>query len=104
MIVLASAIIFFTGKLERPGLNIFEWMIVILGSLIVLYSYTAEFFQFLNEYASLKELIIGIDPKEYIQYSTLFTPQKFRWWVFLTGVGFHFLAVILYVYRCWKKS
>ena len=99
MIILAFCIIYFIDKkgitkLEKP-----VWALLILGSAIILISYTMEYTTFMLNKFSVNG-IFGVSQKsEIIQYACTFVPHNFNWYIFGTGVLMQFVGIYVFYFR-----
>lgn len=85
MIGLALAIIFFSSKKQKAAIAKGEWILLITGSLVVIYAYTEEFTRFMLEKFSLSDLLSGMAAKEVLKYACSYIPRIFRWDIFFAG-------------------
>ena len=104
MILLAITIIYFTDKDAKAKISKIEWILMIFGSLVIIYSYTEEYMNFMLKYFSFKELFIYPDQSEIIKYSTIFIPYNFNWLIFGAGQLMIFAAIILFYFRMIKET
>jgi hypothetical protein len=102
MILLAIILI---EKSRRAAIRIsgFEWMLLILGSIAVILSYTLEYTHFMLDKFSLHELFKPENPQLVVDYATTFIPRHFMWGLFACGVALHGLAIGSIVLRTSQK-
>ena len=62
-----------------------EWILLILGSLIVIWAYIEDYVGFLNQDFTVKEIFFPKDTGRLIEFATRYVPQEFNWWIFGTG-------------------
>lgn len=101
MLALAVAIFIIEGKRQNTHLGFAEWSLLIGGTLIIIFSYTAEYSMFILSKFSLRELINFTDSYEIMRYATKYIPEYFNWFVFGAGCLLHLLAITIY---CMKNS
>jgi hypothetical protein len=93
MILLALVII---GRGDAPW-RVFTkrmvWVLLIAGSIIIIFSYTLEYSQFILQRYSWHDLLVDGISKEMLISGTEYMPQKFPWWIFLIGEVMHLGAV-----------
>jgi hypothetical protein len=98
MIILAIYIIFFIEKNIKAGVGILSWALLTAGSLIIIFSYTQEYVQFILQRFSFGEML-GAGNKDVLNYACTFIPQHFNWWVFSAGQMMYFAAIFIYCFR-----
>lgn len=99
MIVLALLIIHFTSVNQNATISSLEWTLLILGSLVVIVSYTEEYTRFMLKDFSFFQLISGQNTMAIIEKACTFIPQRFNWWIWCIGVVMHLLAIIHFANR-----
>jgi len=102
MIVLAILLIRGNRK-HQQRLNSFEWMLLIVGSLLVILSYTREYTSFLLTKFSFEELFRASKTKDLLDFGTSFVPEHFDWLLYCVGVSLHWLVlglVCMRIYSC----
>jgi hypothetical protein len=104
MIFLALAIIFFSGKKQKATIAKIEWGLLILGSLIVIYTYTEEFTRYMLHRFNFSELLTISGNSDVLKYACTYIPKIFRWDIFSAGVLMHLAAIVLYSFRVFKQN
>jgi len=99
MILLALLVSYFTTKNPLAKVNSKEWALLVIGSLIVIVSYTEDYVGYMLGEFSLMELLIPTNSNEVMDYAIGYVPQHFAWWVFGLGQGIIFLAIFLFYFR-----
>lgn len=102
MIILALAIISFTNLFKNVKISRIEWLLLIIGSLIVIIAYTEEYTGFMLQYFSFVQLFDYSNANEVMQYATLYSPKVFNWWIYCIGVSMHGIAIGLFIFRNYK--
>lgn len=69
------------------------WTLLIVGSVIILISYTLDYSQFILQRYSWHDLLVNGISKEMLISGTEYMPQKFPWWIFVIGEVMHLIAV-----------
>ena len=96
MILLAFIIIHFTEKNGDAKINKYEWMLLITGSLVIMFSYTQEYLSYMLNKFSFAEML-GISGKqEVINYACNFIPKYFNWYIFCLGELMNLSAIYLF--------
>jgi hypothetical protein len=101
MILLGSAILTIR-KNEKllTRLTRWEWILLLAGSVIVLFAYMEDFTGFVMDYKrSLPRGEISWE-QFMIIFPSRFIPRSFDWLIFSAGVLMHFLAIVLIYKRC----
>jgi len=93
MILLALMILYFKNKNSNIQIGKVVWTLLILGSMIVIISYTMDYVQFMTQKFSFLQIMGLGDTKAAFDYATTYIPVSFNWWVFLCGVTMHFGAI-----------
>jgi len=101
MIILALTLIYFkdnpSPRIKKVKTGKLVWPLLILGSLVVIISYTMDYVGFMSDKFSFIQLIGIGDTQGVLEYATAYIPVNFNWWVFLCGVLMHFSALILLI-------
>jgi hypothetical protein len=85
MILLALLITHFTNKGIRVFISSREWLLFILGSLIIIFSYTEDYLSFMLNEFDLWELFTAPISQKVIVYAREYVPQYFNWGLFIAG-------------------
>lgn len=99
MIALTFIIIYFVWKKGNAITEWQEWSLLIIGSLVVIFSYTYKFSFFMLDKFSFYEIVSVDYRQKIIEYACTYVPQYFNWWIFLTGELMHIAAIVLIVKR-----
>jgi hypothetical protein len=93
MILLALQLI--RGNMSKAfHLRTFEWFLLIVGSIIIILSYTKEYSAFMLTKFSLMELLSSSNQRQIIAYTTSFVPADFDWCLYSSGVLVHLLVIV----------
>lgn len=93
MIILAGVLLQAEKMNVKKIISRIDWLLLILGSFIVIISYTEDFIGFLLKDYSSGELLKILYSKEVIQKSMIYVPESFAWLVYIFGAGFHLSAI-----------
>lgn len=104
MILLASVIIFFVQKQKQFKIGFLNWLLLVLGSLIVIFSYTEGYIKFMIQDFSFFQLIFLTEKDLILTKALTFTPKQFNWYLFLAGELFHLLAIVNIAIKNYKSS
>jgi hypothetical protein len=99
MIVFALVILYFSSKELDTRLKTSEWILLISGSLILVFAFTLDYSRYILKYFSFKELWYQPDLQEIQSIATSYIPVKFTWWIFISGELIICLAIYFYFRR-----
>ncbi len=91
MTVLALSIIKAEYRTGKPGMNAFEWTLLIIGSVITIVGYTVDYTLFMINSAPAADLFLSV---------LSYVPTHFNWWLFTTGEFLFVSALISY----WRRT
>jgi hypothetical protein len=93
MILLGVMILYYASKDETFRLIFYEWLLLITGSLIVIYSYTNPYMEYMLGRYSISELLHFRNNPGLLEYAAGFTPVKFNWLVYSLGQFLFFWSI-----------
>jgi hypothetical protein len=77
-----------------------EWILLALGSLIVVWAYIEDYVNFLRKDFSLSAIFFPSDTSQLMEFALKYVPVEFNWWIFgigqvliLLGIGYWVLAI-----------
>jgi len=85
MLALGIMIWRFTSLNPETFIHRNEWIGLILGSLIVILSYTLDYSKYMLEKFTLKELLWSADKTALFEHAGHYIPESFPWWIFIAG-------------------
>jgi hypothetical protein len=91
MLMLAGVLYYRDQQHTKHRIGILEWGLFILGSQIVILSWTWDYFR----YPAASEA-----PKEALVLFTNYVPTSYSWWMFALGEGLLLFAIFLF----WKRT
>lgn len=99
MILLAIMISYFTNFNTKVKINRIEWILFILGSVVIIISYTEDYVSYmLNEFTFL-DIFGCANLNSLAEYASNYQPVSFAWWVFMVGEGILLAAIYLFYKR-----
>jgi len=99
MIVFALFILKANQKHSKVRISIFEWTLLIIGSLVLIVAFTWDYSNYMLQFYSITE-IWSIPKEKLYELSTRYIPVKFNWYLFWVGEG-----IICYgIFRFWKRN
>lgn len=104
MLLLASVILY-VGDDQKHMLKLpaFSWVLLILGSAIILAAYMKDFWEFAHQYRITHPESVLDSGATFLKLSTRFIPRAFDWQLFISGVLMHLAAIVLIVRRRLKE-
>jgi hypothetical protein len=72
---------------------------LILGSIVVIVSFTMDYVSFLHEFYSYKEIFTWQWTSNSIELADLYVPVYFNWWVFSAGMLIIIGGIVRFVWR-----
>jgi hypothetical protein len=98
MVIFGGLIWYFQSKSQLVQVKIQEWVLLLVGSLIVVWAYIEDYVSFLRKEFSLSEIFFPKDSGRLIESATRYVPEEFSWWIFwigqlviLAGIGLWYL-------------
>lgn len=99
MILLALLINHFTSIKEKTRIKIGEWCLLILGSIIIIISYTEDYIRYMTKKYDFSDLFKLSENQKLMDYAELYIPVSFSWWIFITGEVLILLAIFIFYKR-----
>ena len=102
MILLAMVLVYFSRTLEKIRIIPREWIILILGSVVLILSWTWDYSGYILEHYSFRE-IWTIPKGELYQVAQEYVPRRFNWGIYSAG-EFIVLSGISLIFIRLRKS
>lgn len=103
MIALAIAIISYSRINAGPVVKPVEWIILIAGSLMVMYGYMEDYLSYATKYLSLKELLVSGMSERNVALMHAYEPGRFAWWWYAAGELLFVVSVLVIANRGRKR-
>jgi hypothetical protein len=103
MILLAVLILYYRFKDESFRLTFYEWLLLITGSLVVIFAYTRPYMEYMLSQYSFSEMVHFSGNTRLLEYAAAFIPVRFNWILFSLGQVLFFWAIGNLVYRNRQK-
>jgi hypothetical protein len=103
MILLAVIILYYRSKDETFRLTFYEWLLLISGSLIVIFAYTRPYMEYMLDRYSISEMVHFRGNTKLIEYAAGFIPVKFSWFIYSLGQLLFFWSIIHVIQRKRRK-
>jgi len=104
MVIFGGLIWFFQSRDQLLEVKLREWIMLIIGSIIVIWAYIEDYISFLNQSFSLSEIFFPKDTGRLIEFATRYVPQEFNWWIFGTGEAILIFSIMIWVMRQVRKN
>ena len=87
MILFALIITRFMDKKDSITIKSREWFLLIMGSIVIILSYTLDYSQYMIDAFGFSSLFQNGNA-EVIAYASQYVPETFSWWIFILGEFF----------------
>ena len=99
LICIAFIIIYMKAKPVNIASFNLVLILLIIGSMFNLYAYMADYAAYLFKNYSLQEVLNALNNEGLLQYAQKYIPIHFNWWMFLSGVLIHFIAIYFLIIK-----
>jgi hypothetical protein len=99
MVIFGGLIWFFKSKGQLVQVKVREWIMLISGSLIVIWTYIEDYVSFLQKSFSLSEIFFPTETGRLIESAVTYVPQDFSWWIFWIGQLLIMAGIGLWYFR-----
>jgi hypothetical protein len=103
MILLAMILVYYNRKFEIVKINRIELALLIIGSIILVLSWTWDYSGFILEHFTFREIWTVPGEKLY-EVASQYVPRKFYWGLFWIGEGIILSAIGLLYWRLLKRK
>ncbi|MEA3443519.1 MAG: hypothetical protein U9R19_02200 [Bacteroidota bacterium] len=104
MIGLALLLIFFSKKNKKSIVGWLAWMLLIVGSIVVIVSYTNDYVIYMQQWFTFKEIIFFENSDKILEKASMYIPHKFNWYIYGVGIFMHIIAIANIYQRNIKKQ
>ncbi|SEH06511.1 hypothetical protein [Candidatus Venteria ishoeyi] len=94
MIGLAMTLLYFSNKSRSTIVGWLAWLLLIVGSIVVIASYILDYVNYMQEWFSLSEIFFPKNSTLLLEKASQYIPQKFNWFIYGLGVFMHLMAII----------
>ncbi|MCF8234194.1 MAG: hypothetical protein K9G67_09925 [Bacteroidales bacterium] len=99
MILLSMPIVYFCSKRKKVVIKAHEWILLILGSLVLIINYMEDYASFMLRKFTIMELFASENLSEIVRLSGEYVPRHFSWLWFWVGQLIILAAVIIFSIR-----
>jgi len=101
MVVISASILFFQQKGYRVKMKLLEWILLFIGTFIILITFLWEYATLIIQGGFLSRIAtLAIDPI-FKQVIAEHIPTSFNWYLFMIGEGFIICCLIMF---CWRTK
>lgn len=94
MCILGGLIYFYEERDIHIRIGWQAWALLIIGSAIILVSYTQDYLHYVAARMPLTDLFRPSESEKVVAAATQYIPKRFNWWVFGVGQGMLMVAVV----------
>jgi len=98
MILLSMILVYYNRKFDKVKINWIEWCLLIIGSVILILSWTWDYSAFIFEHYTFRE-IWSVPGDELYNVASQYIPRKFYWGIFWVGEGVILAGMFLLLKR-----
>ncbi|MFH2143277.1 MAG: hypothetical protein ABIJ97_12695 [Bacteroidota bacterium] len=99
MIILGLSIVIISNKKSKVRISLYEWLLLISGSIVVIISFILDYINFLLKYYTWKEIINYSWTKDIVELTCKYIPQHFNWWIFCTGILIICVGIFFFIIK-----
>jgi hypothetical protein len=99
MILLAVLIVRAAERHEKIRLKGTEWVLLIAGSVVTIIGYTEDYMHYMLRELSFTSLVSFRHYNEVMAASSVYVPQHFSWWIFVTGEVLFMISILNFFIR-----
>jgi hypothetical protein len=103
MILLAVIILYYKSKDESFRFTFYEWLLLITGSLIVIFAYTRPYMEYMLGRYPISDMFHLSGNTKLVEYSVAFIPGTFSWVTYSLGQLLFLWAIIHITHRIKRK-
>ena len=87
MIAFALLISKLTSQNIQTRISMLEWMLLIVGSVVLIIGFVFDYVKYMLTYFSFAEIFSPSNTTRLMEKALLYIPASFPWWIFLIGLG-----------------
>jgi len=104
MILLAQVILYFTNKSIGIKIKTVEWLLLVMGSIVVIVSFTIDYAHYVLSHFNFTELWAIVRSDKLYLLSLQYLPDQFNWWIFILGEMIILAGIAVYFKRNYKRT
>lgn len=87
MVIFGGLIWYFKSQEKLMPVKRIEWLLLISGSLVVIWAYIEDYVGYMRHQFSVSEIFFPSDPRQLMEVALKYVPVDFSWWIFWVGQG-----------------
>jgi len=104
MVVLTIAVINFQEKNYDAHLKAKEWLLLITGSLVIIFSFIQDYFIYMGQGSPASHIWTLTGNQDMFDEIAHYIPSSYNWWIFSAGEAIVLSGIILFIIRILKQS
>ena len=103
MVALTLSVIYFQERNYHAHLNVKEWVLLIAGSLVVIYSFVLDYFKYIANGNSASHVWTLGDKQDMFNEIAHYVPSAYNWWIFSAGEAIIIAGIAVFIGRILKQ-
>lgn len=95
MVIFGGLIFIYTEKNYTVKIRPVGWILLVAGSLVIIFSYTQDYLRFMQKHMPLTDLFRPSALPQVMEASGGYIPEYFNWWIYGAGQGMVLIAITL---------
>jgi hypothetical protein len=96
MVIFGGLIWYFRSNEKLMPVKRLEWLLLISGSLVVIWAYIEDYFGYMRKQFSVSDIFFPPDPGQLLELALKYVPVDFSWWIFWVGQGMIMTGIVLW--------
>jgi hypothetical protein len=98
MVIFGGLIWYFKSQAKLMPVKRLEWLLLISGSLVVIWAYIEDYVGYMRQQFSVSEIFFPSDVGQLMEVAMKYVPMDFSWWIFWLGQGMIFAGIVLWLF------
>jgi hypothetical protein len=94
MVIFGGLIWHFKSQEILKPVKRLEWLLLISGSLVVIWAYIEDYVGYLRQQFTVSEIFFPSDLEQLMVFAMQYVPVDFSWWIFWLGQGLILAAIV----------
>lgn len=99
MIVFAFLISKFTNRNVNTKINLYEWLLLVVGSIVLIFGFVYDYVKFMLQYFSIGEIFSPSNTTRLMEKALTYVPLSFPWVIFTFGTVIIIGGIVLFYTR-----
>jgi hypothetical protein len=96
MVIFGGLIWYFKSHEKLKPVKRIEWLLLISGSLVVIWAYIEDYVGYLRQEFSVAGIFFPSDPQKLMEFAMKYVPVDFSWWIFWVGQLLILAGIVLW--------